>query len=192
MKNILSILLISAFSLTSAFADVSPAPSGSPAIEAAASPAPPAEATAKWVNNQLQTALAETLTKTVSVMGDAKDFVTAQLPDVIQQLLMWKFYESLLPMVLWLAMSLIFIKWFFNTTIKNGDWNAALSGTPNYSTYDNMPKNGVPKAIIGGVKALFVLSFFLTFIFNINFTWLQILVAPKIYLLEYAKSMVSN
>jgi hypothetical protein len=139
-----------------------------------------------WVNQKLQDSLADMITKATAVAGDAKDFVIQQMPDIIKQLLMWKFAESLLPMV-FLGIVTLFMGWMVSRAIKAGDFTDTKE-----KSYDWIPSNGWPTAGFGLVKAVIGFLFFISFLMHLNLEWLQIWIAPKVYLIEYAKSMVGH
>jgi hypothetical protein len=172
------------------------APNSSPVASVAASVAPSASPVAtptasevcrSFVGDKLQTALIDVVNKTVQVAGDAKDFVIAQLPDVIKQLLLWKFAESFAPMAFWFLVAFISTSIFFGTTIKHGDW---LAATLTNGRSSDRPKNGFPRMFTGIFKAIVSLVGIIMFLCSLNMTWLQIWLAPKVYLIEYVRNMV--
>lgn len=62
------------------------------------------------MEEQLQTALAEILSRATQGIDAGTQFLSAQLPDVIQQLLLWKLAYHLIPM---LAAALVFVALLF-------------------------------------------------------------------------------
>lgn len=106
--------------------------------------------------------------------GKLKDFAVEQLPDVIQQFLQWKFYEHLTYFVLAI---LIFIVWvivdiaLFKVVKEHGDGDDMILF---YGLMGFIPRVAIVMMIVG----------------FINIKWLQIMIAPKAYLLEYAASLV--
>lgn len=140
------------------------------------------------VPSKLQSALADMVNKSVQIAGDAKDFLVAQLPDVIRQLLLWKFFEKLIPMVFFFA-AFLFMSQRVSALIKRGDFQPVPHPGSNYQSD---PKNGYPLMIWGIAKCVLTLALLLAFLFTMNLTWLQIWIAPKVYLIEYAKSLVSQ
>jgi hypothetical protein len=175
MKTLLITLLTVGMSLTT-LAESTPTPS-------------PASNEIQSTSHKLQDALADTLNKTVQVMGDAKDFVVAQMPDVIKQLLLWKFYEALMPMLFFFIVA-AWMGFLVSRLVHRGDWTPVTTGE-GYDR-DTNPKNGYPLMIFGIVKAFIGIVAIIFFTFSMNVTWLQIAVAPKVYLIEYAKSFVTN
>lgn len=187
-----SLLVFASFSLSALAA--TPTPTATPkdtktVVENAVAAATNSTTTerVKWVNDKLQAALADLITKSVSVAGDAKDFVVGELPDIIKQLLLWKLFESFVPMVFWFCSFWFFAILFMRTTIKNEDWKCN-----NTNRYNDYPQNGFPKAWIGVFKVVACLVSVICFLFSMNLTWLQIWLAPKVYLIEYSKSMLEG
>ncbi|TFL14185.1 hypothetical protein CSC67_08515 [Pusillimonas caeni] len=122
------------------------------------------------MNEQLQTALADLIGKANSGIDAGTTFLQAQLPDVIQQLLIWKAAMSSL-------LFLLSVAGFIGVTVaivrvwRNADfWNG-----------DDMP----PSALVAFF--LCVLYAFPALVWSLD--WLQIWLAPKIYLIEYAASL---
>jgi hypothetical protein len=116
------------------------------------------------MTKELQGALTEILNGVLS----AKDFMLAELPDVVQQLLLWKFYYHLSHVILgFLFVALVFFIRYKCSTLES--WNPRTDDLFSY------------------VVAT-VVSFF-TILITFNLTWLQVWLAPKVYLIEYAASL---
>lgn len=121
------------------------------------------------MNEQLQTALAEMLGKANSGIDAGATFLQAQLPDVIHQLLVWKATVS----IIWFSLAVIALlgglvllyKWCWSSDSLDSDDKAFMTMICS-----------IPGLIISIVIAE-------------NLEWLQILIAPKIYLIEYAVSL---
>lgn len=135
------------------------------------------------MNEQLQTALAEMLGKANAGIDAGASFLQAQLPDVIQQLLLWKAAISIVSslaavalVILWLA---VFAKLFPVTKAKEAAWANSKNWIRQGDAYFTL---GIA-ALISGIVALITAS-------NLfSMAWLQIWLAPKIYLIEYAASL---
>jgi hypothetical protein len=148
------------------------------------SPTPPPD--------KLQVALADMVNKSVQVAGDAKDFLVGQLPDVIQQLLLWKFFEHLIPMIVALLVALVIARWAYK---RSGDLEITTVPPPNehYRTISaQVAKNGWPRFVYACVVTLMSVISWGVFLNMANLKWLQIWVAPKVYLIEYAKTMITG
>jgi len=119
------------------------------------------------MNEQLQTALLMILNGTISAATAAKDFLLAEMPDVLRQLLVWKAAEAgVIALALLIGASLVFAAWW-----KNRKWCLEELG----------PLNLFPGMLIFGLLFAALCNLL---------TVLQILLAPKIYLIEYAASLV--
>ena len=127
------------------------------------------------MNEELQKALGELLNKANDGIDAASGFLAAELPDVIQQLLMWHGASNLLYCIIGVV-ALIF-------TIKL-----------DISLYKKVKENGDSDALVIGYFMLgsIVRVILYLIIFNyINITWLQIWIAPKVWLLEYAAKLTN-
>lgn len=103
-----------------------------------------------------------------------KHFVLDQLPDVLQQLLRWKLVESVVHNVVAMAIAIAwfkFTKFFLNRHSEMGLYDGGRVGIE------------ISIGIVSTVSLITLVVF-------INITWLKILVSPKVYLIEYAASLV--
>ena len=157
---------------------------------ASAAPNPLDEALARLINRSVDAA--ESVAGGISqATGDATAFLMAEIPDVIQQMLVWHAIESLiwfLPGVLLLA-SPWFVYWKWGGRGKPGEPRYGKpSFEPTFTHYASgeVDGDGMGPLVLGGVVATFA-GFALAM--N-NLEWLQILVAPKLYLLEYARAII--
>lgn len=122
--------------------------------------------------NPLEQALVEILQKTVNALEAGVDFLSAQIPDVIPQLLMWHALKS------GIVFGLGVIGMIFAVVL----FNKALVAFKKAKTYDNEgPGFGMFLSVIGGIICFLIA-------YN-HLDWLQILVAPKLYLIEYAAEL---
>jgi len=126
------------------------------------------------MEEELQKTANEALKGIIEGVASAKEFILAELPEVVQQLLMWKAAESLIVFVI--CFSILLAAWvnlaFLIRYLRKEDFAESIA---------------IPWAIV---------SLFLTILGTaipldiINLDWLQIWIAPKVYLLEYAASLV--
>lgn len=124
------------------------------------------------MNEQLQNALALILGKTVTAAQAGAEFLMAELPDVIHQLLIWKAIMSGLQSLLAITLTVVGVYGYyrlFKWDMKNSSYG----------------EKGFP-SFLGGIAGVAVLTA-AGFLFSMD--WLQILIAPKIYLIEYAASL---
>ena len=128
------------------------------------------------MDTKLEQALTELINKTISTAETTKEFLEAEIPDVIYQLLMWHgIYNFILFCV---GIALITVVCYFN--VKQVKW--LIKKTKEDRDF-----------IIEHPELMFnILQMFLfwAFIETINFQWLKIWVAPKVWLLDYAIQVV--
>jgi len=123
------------------------------------------------MNIELEKALTDLINKSLSGIDAAKDFLSAEVPDVLTQLLMWHgVYNFVLFCVGIMGLCLIFygnyrqFKW----------WKKELNGN------DSMGEH--PEVMLN----LFQIFIIFPCVLSINLEWLQVWIAPKVWLLEYA------
>ena len=113
---------------------------------------------------------------TIQTMSDVVEFGKQQIPEVIHQLLVWKAVSA----GLWQLFSICFM---FITFIAIKD-KECLWSRDRYGEVSALP-------IVGLVVCAFF--FFLGFvIFFSNFDWLKIIIAPKVYLIEFAADLIRS
>lgn len=120
------------------------------------------------MNDQLQTALADIIGKTTNAISTGVSFLQAELPDVIHQLLMWKAVQS---GVFFAALLLLFAL---------GVWSAS-------KVFRHGQKEGYGAEAFAMFPGAFAAGCLIA-VFH-NLAWLQIIIAPKVYLIEYAASL---
>jgi len=153
-------------------------------------PNPLDEALTRLINRSIDAA-EEVAGGITNATGTALDFLDAEIPDVIQQLLVWHAIESFI----WFFLGLMFIAapWFVYWR-----WGGRGAPTePKYgeARYEETFTHGYDGRVSGEAAALFALLSGVTTLADLalilgNLEWLQILVAPKLYLLEYARVLV--
>lgn len=140
------------------------------------------------MNEQLQQALAAILNKTMTGVDAGISFLSAEIPDVIHQLLMWKMIESMLFFVIGIiviCLTVIFIRSQYRRVVEKTDSYGSSCYVPTM-IFDN--RGDVSPGCI--IFAIIAMAGMLTGgILISGLSWLQILIAPKIYLIEYAASL---
>lgn len=139
------------------------------------------------MNEQLQQALTAILNKTMSGVDAGVNFLSAEIPDVIHQLLLWKMVYSLVIFIGGVLLLLITVVFVYKQTCK-----VEVEGNVNWKKYkanlsfdtDGDVHPGIIAVIAGGC---FGAGFGIAGMTDL--TWLQIWIAPKIYLIEYAASL---
>ena len=143
------------------------------------------EAVEKVVNGSAETIeiVNSVLRGLLTEAGKLKDFTIDQLPDVVTQFLQWRFYmhlaECILPSIL-----LVVIGYFSYKGWKHG--MSIAKGYTERTVFCDNEGYTIGFWVMAILSMVVGLALFFT---NINLKWLQILVAPKIYLIEYVVSI---
>ena len=127
--------------------------------------------TTNKAENGLAKELVSVVKDTADSAKDVKDFVLSQAPDVVQQLLRWELMYSLINftiILILIAFCIYLCRWVNLNMEKNSDYMAK-------------------KTLLNG--GFFILIIFMLSILSENLNWLQILIAPKVYLIEYAAAL---
>lgn len=121
------------------------------------------------MNEQLQVALTEILNKTMKGVEAGVGFLQAELPDVIQQLLIWKAAEA--AFYSFVGVLMIFASIYGAKRTHKASYDLDETVIPLYM------------ASVGGLfGGCFLIG-------SNSLTVIQIWLAPKIYLIEYAASL---
>lgn len=138
------------------------------------------------MNEELQKALGELLGSVNSGIGAAGEFLASELPDVIQQLLLWYGVKSGLTCLVGIVAAILFPK-LISVLLRKTDGKSSFfwDSQGDFSGYP-LPAITVMMGVMGAIiiEAIFIFDF-------INIEWLQIWLAPKIWLIEYASRLAS-
>lgn len=139
------------------------------------------------MNEQLQQALANILGKTLDGIDTATAFVQAELPDVVQQVLTWYAVKGVFLFVVGLIIISVAIiapvkllPWASKQRADGAEWtkyNGSSFITSGY--YDGFAPVVITLSLISLMSGMVM----------INLDWLQIWIAPKIWLIEYAADL---
>ncbi|HBL4693587.1 hypothetical protein INP82_22585 [Citrobacter sedlakii] len=124
------------------------------------------------MNEQANKILADLLQKASNGIDAAVSFSQAQVPDVIHQLLVWNAVSSLM----FQAIAILTVMGFLLTVKKAWEIAEGCSGADFFAFW----------YIVCGALASIIM--FVGFWFN--FDWLKIWLAPKLYLIEYAATLI--
>ena len=148
------------------------------------------------MNDKANEVLLQLLNKAMAGIDAAVQFSQAQIPDVVHQLLVWNFTKSVIFTIFALA-TIPPVIWFLRKMLKRevvgvvGDegyyWRR---GQPKYKPTLIWDEDGNldPSALFLIIPI--TLWALLLVVAVGNMTWLKIWLAPKLYLLEYAASLV--
>lgn len=126
------------------------------------------------MNEQLQQATTALIEKSLKAFESGADFMAAQLPDVVQQLLLWHMALSATKAV---AAVLLVIALAVATV---AGYKAAVAYKGYSDQWFVLSIASIIGWFFGGVMVIGLW----------NLTWLQIWLTPKIFLIEYAARMV--
>ena len=121
--------------------------------------------------------IAEILKKGLEVAEKSGNFVIEQAPDLVKQLITYKTIETSICVLIEITLMYLIFRYFKYLYKKNNENSDFL--------YDN-------EFHFGGITITFVLSIlcFFAFICDIS-NLIQLIFAPKIYLLEYIAQLLS-
>ena len=134
------------------------------------------------MNEQLQLAVSTLIQTSLNAIDKGTTFLSNQIPEVIQQLLLWKAIASFIEFSSGIFIIggvfawLIYQYKYWTTTIET-KW-----GTKKVRLHDE-----------AGAFSLLNIFLIIPLLYGsscINLIWLQILIAPKLYLIEYAKAFL--
>lgn len=127
------------------------------------------------MNEETQTALAKLLQQITNGIDTAAAFSAEQLPVVIQELLTWNLVSSLMIQIVSLIYMVLFVVY--------------VPKLVSYGCSHKCPTSNEPFVFIGTAVAVVMVIVAMVQFFH-NFDWIKIWVAPKLYLLDYATSIV--
>jgi len=144
------------------------------------------------MNEELQKALGELLSKANNGIDAAGDFLAVELPDVIQQLLMWHgMYSFIMFIVGFLLLTTMPITLKSCLRVKDRAKSDYDNGEP-WTRYDSSGTSTTSHLydFIFIIYALLPIQIIIG-LQCINLEWLQIYLAPKVWLLEYAAKLTN-
>ena len=128
------------------------------------------------MSDKAEQVLAAIMQRVLDGVDTATEFAKQEIPEVIQQLLVWHFWEATIWACIGVAM-LVSYRWIFA-------WLKSLYLLEYSSTGD-----GSSTIAAGGVCSAVYIGFAIHKAFS-ALTALKIAIAPKLYLLEYGASLV--
>lgn len=153
-------------------------------------PNPLDEALTRLINRSIDAA-EEVAGGITNATGTALDFLATEIPDVVQQLLIWHAIESFIWF--FLGTLILAVPWFvYWKWGGRGEPTEPMYGEARYKETLTHFRDGTVHfdAVFGLVLAGAVTTLVGLVVTLDNLEWLQILVAPKLYLLEYARVLV--
>ena len=150
------------------------------------------------MNEQLQNALVELINKASGGIDTSVNFLSAELPDVVMQVLLWHGVKSAIWFVFFFVCSAISVRAAIKYKPANAiaeldaayergeEWTRFNGRSQLTSNKFDMAKDFVyPKFfVLCAIAVVFCMATMA------STGWLQILIAPKLYLIEYAATLV--
>ncbi len=142
------------------------------------------------MTDKLEDTANQALMAIIDNAATAKEFILAELPEVVQQLLIWRIADN----VLWILYDLAIIAtllWMFSKMLPK--YKAAFrKGTDDETDF---PESEANFWYVAGGVVHFIITAVLFFkyaptVIRRTGEIIQVSVAPKVYLLEYASSLV--
>lgn len=141
------------------------------------------------MSDKLENALAGVIEKANSGIDAATEFVMSELPEVIQQALTWYAIESLIYFLIGCMMSLLSIK----VIRKQVSFIKTCDGVARWARWSELDHDLNPPACayVFFCVVIDLACFIAAFSFLLNWDWLKIWIAPKLWLIEYAAKLAS-
>lgn len=142
------------------------------------------------MNEQLEQAITKLIEKALNGIDAAGDFMAGEIPEVVNQLLVWHAVESFIWFAAFATLSAIFLIGRGGAISKllkqkeDGEpwtkcnWSSSVA-SPEFSML--IVYNCYCRPIFAALSAGMAIA---------SSDWLKIIIAPKLYLLEYAASIV--
>jgi hypothetical protein len=140
------------------------------------------------MNEELQNALTQVVNKALQGSEAGVEFLSGEIPDVLSQLLLWyglsTFLELLLGVVGLVGVPYLVWKFSGRGELEEGEpeKGGVRRATLTHNTQGELEGQVIPTAIFTAL--LMGLSSSL-----INLTWLQIWIAPKVWIIEYTATL---
>ena len=137
------------------------------------------------MSEKLENALVEIIEKANSGLDAATEFVMAELPEVVQQALTWYFVESLIFSIV----GLLLLMFSYKALKIQYDLLYKKDGKLRDWADDGYGMSG--PAFVYSALTVILDAFLIIFAITnaLSFTWLKILIAPKLWLIEYASKL---
>ena len=141
------------------------------------------------MNEQLETQLVEILQSVSTSVGDAKEFIIAELPDVVQQVLSWYTVLSVVENILAILLLIVIGYMIRNMILKPKSMNTANLVQRLSFMKDPYAENGIEYSPAVLLVIAVTFGLFLVAMSKLNIVFLKILIAPKLWLIEYAATL---
>ena len=136
------------------------------------------------MNEQTQAVIAEILMKALKAVEQGAEFLAGEIPEIVEQLLIWHFVSSILTAisgVILLGSIIYFIRKQVAWWDQDVDCKYRIGKEKRYQSSSS-------PLLFANIFLIFPISYSISYISNT--TWIKIWVAPKLFLLEYAASII--
>lgn len=146
------------------------------------------------MDQQLQEALALILTQSSNAVVAGVSFLKAELPEVIKQLLLWNMVHSLIKFGLFFVIAVV----SYRMMKSQHDLIKQHSGPVVTITPEGRHRESEHSrsARVSAMWFKLLITSALTVLFSIlamlEYTWIKIIVAPKVWLIEYAATLTQT
>lgn len=141
------------------------------------------------MTDKLESVLVDAIQKTQAGIGEAVDFAIAQSPEVIEQLLLWKAIESGIIFTLLLLVLLAYVIFVCKVDWRKPEDSQKETLVWEKHSWKNSQSPRLEFVLIFGMLSVMGIPLIINGILS-NLDWLKIWIAPKLYLVEYAASLV--
>lgn len=143
------------------------------------------------MNEELQKALVELLSKANNGIDEAGGFLAAELPEVIKQLLIWNGIYNFILFIIAVAIVALIKPVISECILKNNKAKEDYKNEVPWTRYNGC--DSTTSHAYDLIKFIYIIPFvqFTIGISIINMKWLQIWIAPKVWLLEYAAKLAN-
>ena len=141
------------------------------------------------MNEQLETQLVEILQAVSTSVGDAKEFIITELPDVVQQVLSWYTVLSIIENIIGIILVVLMVYIIRNMVVKPKSMSTANIVQRLSFMKENYNENGIDYSPGVLLWAATVIVMFAAAMSTLNIVFLKILIAPKLWLIEYAATL---
>ena len=141
------------------------------------------------MNEKLQNQLVEILQSVSTSVGDAKEFMIAELPDVVQQVLSWYTVLSIIENIIGIILVVLMVYIIRNMAVKPKSMSTANIVQRLAFMKENYNENGIdysPGVLLWASTVLIMCAVVMS---TLNIVFLKILIAPKLWLIEYAATL---
>jgi hypothetical protein len=139
--------------------------------------------TVQKVTTTAENVVNEILVKAINAATQGAEFLKEQIPDVVRQLLLWTFWHDVIVALVWLFLLVLFWILWSKNLLKNAKEEYAKRG------FDDWCIAALVPGLIGAFASIFVIS---QGIVANALEALQIAIAPKVWLLEYAAHLIRH